>query len=67
MELFLTRLYGTTVVSVAHRPSLARYHAKRLYLRQDDTEVTIAERNASHDTTWHGMRAALRQLRNTPA
>ena len=66
MELFLTRLFGTTLVSVAHRPSLARYHAKRIFLRQDATRVTIAERNAAHDTNWQALRQTLQRLRRGP-
>lgn len=67
MELFLTRLFGTTLVSVAHRPSLSRYHAKRIFLRQDATQVTIAERNAAHDTSWQALRQTLQRLRQLPA
>ncbi len=41
MELFRFRLSGTTVISVAHRPSLGYYHSRHIVLRRDLNGATV--------------------------
>lgn len=41
MELFRFRMSGTTVISVAHRPSLCYYHSRHIVLRHDLNGATV--------------------------
>ena len=58
MELFTHHLFATTVISVAHRPSLYAYHNRVVTLRRRQTGSGVDIQNAS-STLQHRMREAL--------
>lgn len=62
MELFRFRLSTTTVISVSHRPSLARFHTRQIHLRReaDGTSVSVG---LSQQTPFDQMRRALTSLK----
>jgi vitamin B12/bleomycin/antimicrobial peptide transport system ATP-binding/permease protein len=62
MELFRFRLSATTVISVSHRPSLARFHNREIHLRREveGARVTVG---AAQETQLDQMRRALSALR----
>lgn len=62
MELFRFRLSATTVISVSHRPSLARFHNREIHLRRE-VEGTRVMVGAAKDTQLDQMRRALSALR----
>jgi vitamin B12/bleomycin/antimicrobial peptide transport system ATP-binding/permease protein len=62
MELFRFRLAATTVISVSHRPSLARFHNRQIHLRRE-TEGARVSVGASQETQLDQMRRALRALK----
>jgi vitamin B12/bleomycin/antimicrobial peptide transport system ATP-binding/permease protein len=64
MELFRFRLPATTVISVSHRPSLARFHSRQIHLRReaDGTSVSVGP---ATETPLDQMRRALSALKRT--
>ena len=64
MDLFTHHLGATTVISVAHRSSLARYHSRVVTVRRrdDDSPATAHEEQA---TTNNRMRRAARAIRRS--
>ena len=64
MELFTHQLFATTVISVAHRPSLAAYHNRIITVRQggDGSQVNTRDQD---NTIRHRIRAALMDIRRT--
>jgi vitamin B12/bleomycin/antimicrobial peptide transport system ATP-binding/permease protein len=62
MELFRFRLAATTVISVSHRPSLARFHNRQIHLRRE-IEGTRVSVGASQETQLDQMRRALSALK----
>ncbi len=58
MELFTHELFFATVISVAHRPSLVKYHNRVLTVHRSPKGSSVMERNGE-DTFRHRIRAAL--------
>ena len=61
MELFTHELFATTVISVAHRPSLAAYHNRVITVRHSGNGSKIDDR----DEVWslrHRIRSALMKI-----
>lgn len=58
MELFTHHLFATTVISVAHRPSLSAYHSRVVTLRRHHSGAGMDIKNGSA-TLQHRMRDAL--------
>ncbi len=61
MELFRTELFSTTVISVAHRPSLEAYHSRRITLVKEKAGAQMVDRRM-RSTVWDRMRRALAGL-----
>lgn len=64
MELFRTELFSTTVISVAHRPSLEAYHSRRITLIKEKSGAQMLDRSM-RSTVWDRMRHALSGLGET--
>ena len=58
MELFDTELPNASLISVAHRPSLMRYHSRQITLRKAKAGARATER-IRQLTAWSKMRDAL--------
>jgi len=64
MDLFTNYLFATTVISVAHRPSLAAYHNRSLLVRRREAGSSV-ESSGWTPTVQHAIRRALQDLRGT--
>jgi putative ATP-binding cassette transporter len=60
MELFKTDLYEASVISVAHRVTLKRYHGRQITLRKKSTGARAVDRLRAL-TDWSRIRNAMRR------
>jgi putative ATP-binding cassette transporter len=66
MELFKSELYETSVISVAHSPSLAQYYGRQITLSREKSGVRVFVRMGQL-TGWAKMRAAMARRPKAPA
>ena len=66
MELFKSELYETSVISVAHSPSLAQYYGRQIALSREKSGVRVFVRMGQL-TGWAKMRAAMARRGKAPA
>src|SRR5262245_47037755 len=66
MELFKSELYETSVISVAHSPSLAQYYGRQITLSREKSGVRVLVRMGQL-TGWAKMRAAMVRRPKAPA
>ena len=62
MELFKSELYESSVISVAHSPSVAQYYSRQIALTREQTGVKVLVQ-ISKLTGWSAMRAAMARRR----
>ena len=66
MELFKSELYETSVISVAHSPSLAQYYGRQITLSREKSGVRVFVRMGQL-TGWAKVRAAMARRAKAPA
>ena len=65
MELFKTELYETSVIGVAHSPSLAQYYSRQITLSREKAGVRVLVRMGNL-TGWAKVRAAMARRAKAP-
>ncbi len=65
MQLFQSEMPGVSVISVAHRPSLARYHSRQITLKHQKSGARAFDRMRQL-TTWSRLRDAIARRPKKP-